>query len=82
MNFTHRDKVENIENIINELIDSTEIYLNYLHIQKKHQDVKYHRTLNLAIKEADDLNEALGSIIMDRLVRIKDRQIILDKMNE
>tara|TARA_B110000196_G_C21016137_1_gene600415 strand:- start:493 stop:744 length:252 start_codon:yes stop_codon:yes gene_type:complete len=82
MNFEHRDKVNNIEKIINELIDNTESYLDYLQTQKNNQDVKYHRTLSLAITEANDLNKILCSIVMDRLMRIKDRQIILDKMND
>jgi len=38
------------------------------------------RTLDVAIREADDLVEAIDDIVGDRLLRVQDRRVILQKI--
>ena len=38
------------------------------------------RTLDVAIREADDLVEAIDDMVGDRLLRVQDRRVILQKI--
>ncbi|MBI52165.1 MAG: hypothetical protein CL779_02985 [Chloroflexi bacterium] len=80
----HRSHVLKMENKIFLLLEESEAYLNYLNVKKSEHDdksSKSYRSIELAIKECQDLIYSLDTIILDRLMRIKDRQIILDKFN-
>ena len=84
MSNKHRSHVLKMEKKIYLLLEEVEEYLSYLNYKKsEHKDTasRSYRSIELAIKECQDLIYGLDTIILDRLMRIKDRQLILDKFN-
>ncbi len=68
------------------LLDRAENYRSRLEELREEErgrpepDARRLRTLDVAIREADDLLAAIDDVVGDRLLRVQDRQVILQKI--